>query len=1216
MQSLLNELPGKGQLTSLLDGKFTPSAVGADGMREINAGAIKDDLAAATPDGGSPAVSLPVMPQGLTKEGFTGRINAPLDQLGGVNRNTLIGDVTSKPLPINLPAPTFDVNGTMGKITNAVIPVQVDTPTTTPDLPWLDVDSFTAPLRKLADAGASTPMRILGMLLKIVESFKNTLTDPSKMTELTTEALAEIYVVQLRTLRHNLPLHSLTATNTLLSSGYLKSYQQALDALEKNQDIDAFQKLGRSTLLSGLSQIQQSDKTLQRMLAKDVAQLQQALTQVLDFGAADDVFLQAYFDQLTARTGQVLGTITSPIKELTAMANDIVKYLEAAAKKAEEAARNVSTAIETNIQSVSGVLNGLQTQITNVTAEIEAFLSQVDVGPVVRQIKDGCNRISSVIEQFFVRIEELKIKLDAAVKNVQDNVDAKLTQTFNTLEQQIRQLLGKISEVLNRPDVQDALNKARQGIEDFKTKIGDASLKPVFDLVIEQTTKLEGNVRAIDVASMGTPQKTALKVGAKVIEAVKVDEIVKPELLDAFRQIREPLQELVNLLKNQVLVIERMIDEFNPGTIATDAILNSAPYQLVIKTLEEFKPSELLAPLKDANAELAKLVAKLDPEIILNELQRLYDQLYSLVETLSPESLNQLINKAINAASKELTNIRDYEIDSLLSTIKSAVSLEKLLAKTGLQDLADAEFWTMLKKVLGGDYLDEVSAAMDSIEASLRANAATLTFPSVADEIAKTREAFQLELGVTSTNLDAAATTLSQTIAAAAAEIEGLQVRRRKLMQTYDLSTGTGLMLRDLDLAPLTALSSTLGLVTGSTKTALNSCIGVYKPVIKAEESRIIALNESVLQNVVAAMFKRQFGDPVRKFVTDVKVQLQPFKDAITAIQKILTTVTKLPAQIDAAVANVLDTLGRSIKQVITDILALIETIRTSLISVIKTTYETVKRSVEAFSPMWLLNSVSASDFAGQGLMTLVLRIRNPSGDRLAALVQTKLTAAALELLQNQAAGSLSEVNATNVLQAINDTLRDATISTQATVDLVTQQLSSAIGLIEAKPAETRSASEMQQLYRYLALKGQLGRAWYELSRTPTNQNRLIRFNRVLFEASYPSDLGMSLQSLHPFIVEEIAHLYPEETVKRLDVIYKIIIDKIKGLPDQLIRRPLDDEFNKIKQILHKTFDIEGLFNVIDIKLAGLDGDLEKGLDRLSDAYGQLLNTLDERLAG
>jgi hypothetical protein len=125
-----------------------------------------------------------------------------------------------------------------------------------------------------------------------------------------------------------------------------------------------------------------------------------------------------------------------------------------------------------------------------------------------------------------------------------------------------------------------------------------------------------------------------------------------------------------------------------------------------------------------------------------------------------------------------------------------------------------------------------------------------------------------------------------------------------------------------------------------------------------------------------------------------------------------------------------------------------------------------------------------------------------------------------------------------------------------------------------------------------------------------------VRLNRVLFEASYPSDLGMSLQSLHPFIVEEIAHLYPEETVKRLDAIYKIIIDKIKGLPDQLIRRPLDDEFNKIKQILHKTFDIEGLFNVIDIKLAGLDGDLEKGLDRLSDAYGQLLNTLDERLTG
>ena len=108
----------------------------------------------------------------------------------------------------------------------------------------------------------------------------------------------------------------------------------------------------------------------------------------------------------------------------------------------------------------------------------------------------------------------------------------------------------------------------------------------------------------------------------------------------AFEQIREPLRALIQLLKEKVLFVEKAIDEFNPGTLATDAILNSEPYKLIISTLERFKPSDLLAPLKDANDELTKIVEKLDPQIIIDQVQKIYDQLYDMVEALSPESLN------------------------------------------------------------------------------------------------------------------------------------------------------------------------------------------------------------------------------------------------------------------------------------------------------------------------------------------------------------------------------------------------------------------------------------------------------------------------------------------------------------------------------------------------------------------------------------------------
>jgi hypothetical protein len=88
-----------------------------------------------------------------------------------------------------------------------------------------------------------------------------------------------------------------------------------------------------------------------------------------------------------------------------------------------------------------------------------------------------------------------------------------------------------------REDVQRLLQQVREGIEKFKEIIDQASFQPVFDLVLTKTGEMENNIKAIDVASMSVPQRTALKVGATVLREVRVDEIVKPEILEAFEEI-------------------------------------------------------------------------------------------------------------------------------------------------------------------------------------------------------------------------------------------------------------------------------------------------------------------------------------------------------------------------------------------------------------------------------------------------------------------------------------------------------------------------------------------------------------------------------------------------------------------------------------------------------------------------------------------------------
>ena len=59
--------------------------------------------------------------------------------------------------------------------------------------------------------------------------------------------------------------------------------------------------------------------------------------------------------------------------------------------------------------------------------------------------------------------------------------------------------------------------------------------------MIRGTGELEGRVRAIDTARLGTPQKMALKVGVMVIREVNIDDVVRPELEAVFADVLEHL---------------------------------------------------------------------------------------------------------------------------------------------------------------------------------------------------------------------------------------------------------------------------------------------------------------------------------------------------------------------------------------------------------------------------------------------------------------------------------------------------------------------------------------------------------------------------------------------------------------------------------------------------------------------------------------------------
>ena len=167
------------------------------------------------------------------------------------------------------------------------------------------------------------------------------------------------------------------------------------------------------------------------------------------------------------------------------------------------------------------------------------------------------------------------------------------------------------------------------------------------------------------------------------------------------------------------------------------------------------------------------------------------------------------------------------------------------------------------------------------------------------------------------------------------------------------------------------------------------------------------------------------------------------------------------------------------------------------------------------------------------------------------------------------------------------------------------------------KDANTTVAQRValtKQARRLRALQRQIGRT-EERYRNHSQYADLLRLNRLLLEAECPADINMSLQSLHPYAVEQVAHLYPEDTVAVLDATYTGVVDKIRNLPDQLIAGPLNDAFAQTTQVLQEYFDIDSIFDALNTKLDVLDEDLELGLDRLSAAYDRLLVTFDRQLA-
>ncbi len=1420
MSNLLSNLPNPKDLTQAIsaeDGLLNPKTFGMDQLEAINVGDLTNDIA--NIDGDTPPpLNVPPTPNNLSPEGFDAIIKTPLNQLKNVNAESLLNKLDQVGNAVDIEPPEVDIKALMNKIVEQVLPdSSPSTPNTTlapiTDINGLGLDEFKPVLERIGQASLNAPIKVLRALLTVAEKIVATISDSDELKDIVEEALKDAVKKQIEDLRAQLPLSCL---NDMLKDFGDNAQEQLLTLCEElfgriqatdlsNKDeARALAKTVNQELMPRIDRLEATKQMLINLRDGDLSTLTQQLENLLKIASTQEALLDPAVKQVNSTVTKTLAGLRAPITELADNGKKIETFINTTAEKANEGAQNAATQIEASIQDVNLYIVQTELEIRRVEDKIVDFVDDIDIASILSAGMTICTRISEGVESFFTRVQELKIKLNGAVESMAGRLEEEVPAEFKKLENQIRAWLGQITTELESPGVKAALENARKGINTFKTKIDEASLQPVFDIVIDKTQELESKVQGIDANALGLPQKTALRVGGRILEEVKVDDILKPELIDAFREIQAPLLDLIDLLENRFVVIEDRINQFNPGTIANDLIVNADAYKTLLQILEvDLKPTKLIEPLKEAYQELLRLAESADPSQLIDEVQKLYVKLSQLLDTLAPEPLNRLVTDATQTVNYQLRDMRDNQLSAVADKIQDSLSLQSLLADTDLADLGELPLWEMLTRVLSGEYLKQITDTLPEVEERLAANLDKLNAESITPLLNDIKDELNRQL-------NSSEAFIKDKLSDLQTRLTNNTERRQVLVQQYQTVLSDSAISEDLEQAlnrinmdlfeqVAEQVDTTIGQFATRANTELDETSANLSERLEGLKSQLttviqdnaamwgigddkaITLDLTNINDLLLAIFHQQVSLPITRIVEHMQKELAPFGEAVAAIQGIATAVSAVPQTIDKAVATVINTLEENIREALSQTITSVDTFEDSVIVIINSAYEKIKLLLSELSPYWLFNHFIAGDFYdtpitqstttteststeehlsriffdhdkddileaqqtairqaladlegkavstmtiegytdatgsseynvllserrarnvrdyidqltatdyrdqlqdaqltlafygenlweqngavppnpsrrrvdikitsaqttvttttqtdtiavadATGLLAIAARMVRPGGDDIAAFLTNQITPNQLAVLQSHIFstpdGKLSPLLSNHrrlLLDTLNVVIRSDKLCSANNLTTVQNELSEGIDrlsnntnqLPETDEEKAQWLLDINLLYRQQALLDQFIAAKLHYERAANKQFTKVRLNRVVLEAHYIEFIRISKQSLYGFILKQLAGLYPEQSLKRLDRLHRQVVTDIKALPQQLIQEPLDEEFDRLKRTLAGSFDIRGIFTTLNVKLEGVDDDLELGLDRLSGAYRKLLRTLEQKVS-
>lgn len=1044
------------------------------------------------------------------------------------------------------------------------------------------------------------PARLLDALLTTFNTLLNKLAHPDDWLDtLSSEALTEIFQEQIQAIAGSLP-------PVAIRQGAAAIQQRSQQAIALATLLDGFAPatLSQDTItglrqqVKGMgAQVEASDRTLALTLKRleqfDLTTFTTTLAELPSNGGGQIEAIAQLFTQAETFVDGLNGRITQVTEQLQTLITQVQAFLQELLDKLDQVADTVVSSIKTHLDTAKTALAKVRDYIQQAIQTIRAFVDQAvaQVNDLVKPVKQAFNQVATTavsgIDTLAATVQAQTATLRQGVREASDQLDQHLNR--ETMTTRIREVLGEVTGILESPGVTSAIAQAEQGIDQVVLALQQISLDPAFKLAVSKTQALENDLRAIDTATLGTAQKTALKVGVAILEEVDVPGIVTPELTAAFDDVLNPVVNIVDLMRAEVKQITDQVHVFEPGTLLQEFL---QPYiDQFVAELSNYRPSVLLQPVKDLYNTLLDKLEVLNPAQLLDLLDDLYQKLLDVIEALSPQGLTAFLNKQLETIA---TTLETLPINELVERVMDAIGdVESLVNGLGIDEILNSQFWQTLTEILSinlktqiqqVDYIKaEIVARLNQMDdAKLRAELATLraaanAFASdpaadctdAANRLAAAWDEHQQAIATLQTSWSAAQPQLNGVSPAPEFDFAYRDLRER-LTDFHQRLTPAA------DLPAYTALQGFAEKVTTGPRSdaeaqRLRPTPSSFNHAKTVEVLRDRSDDDILtdFRRVIPNELEQQFFGPTRRILQKLDATLAQPRTVLNGIEDVIRQLAAAPSKIADTLRKLAFNLGDQLRQAITEV---VRTIRSFDFNFINDLHRQIVAQIAALRPSYLVNAFhDVSDFTGGSLALLLgrLRAQNPK-DGVSRFLLTQFTET--ERIKIATDGPATDALVITVLNRVLDNPNLYSPERFADVTL---------------PEEA------------LALRDRT------VSLDPHDQ---VRFNRLLLETYYRDAIVLSLQSLFPYFQETLRKLYPEDLVREIDGVFEQILTAIRDLPKALADA-LNAEYQKVLAVFERVIEnpIDRLFDELIRRLRGLQSELGIGLEDISDAYNRLL---------